>query len=63
MLIKLLVAGALGAGLLYIASQSVFAGVFAPGCDSCGSNTGALLLTGATVGAGVQLGVMLLGVS
>jgi hypothetical protein len=60
MLIKLLVAGALGSALLYIVQTALNP---APTCSSCPSQTVTTLGTGFAVGAGVQLGVMLLGVS
>jgi hypothetical protein len=65
MIFKLLVAGALGAGLLY-GIQYVL-NPPAPSCSSCPSVTStgltATLGTGFAVGAGVQFGVMLMGVS
>jgi hypothetical protein len=57
---KLLVAGALGAGLLYGITTVLTP---TPTCSSCPSLTMQTLGTGFAVGAGVQLGVMLLGVS
>jgi hypothetical protein len=65
MIFKLLVAGALGAGLLY--SVQYVLNPPASGCGSCAAAASAQLMqtlgTGFAVGAGVQLGVMLMGVS
>jgi hypothetical protein len=64
LIFKLLVAGALGAGLLYGVQY-----VLNPtsGCSSCSATqatqTMTTLGTGFVVGAGVQFGVMLMGVS
>jgi hypothetical protein len=60
MIFKLLVAGMVGAGLLYGINTLMTP---APTCSSCPSQTMAWLGTGFAVGAGVQLSVMLLGVS
>ena len=64
MITKLLVAGAVGAGLLYMVTYLVNP---TPACSTCtGTVTTQTLTTlgsGFAVGAGVQLSVMLLGVS
>ena len=64
MIFKLLVAGALGAGLLY--GVQYVLNPPASGCGSCAAASAQLMQTlgtGFAVGAGVQLGVMLMGVS
>jgi hypothetical protein len=65
MILKLMVAGALGAGLLY--GVQYILNPPASGCGSCAAAQSAQMIqtlgTGFAVGAGVQLGVMLLGVS
>lgn len=65
MIFKLIVAGALGAGLLY--GVQYVLNPTASGCSSCAAAQSTQMLTtlgtGFAVGAGVQLGVMLLGVS
>lgn len=57
-LTKVLIAGALGAGLLAVTAQLTLYG-----CQSCSMSTTSYMLAGFVVGAGVQGGVMILGVS